>query len=145
MPNKQIVKKTEKNSFWSFTRSFFVEIFQYFYTMDPLRFFHSSREVFSFFTRGNSVLEIDRNPKSRYNFYTEGVGGINSTGVTREVWDTIMNNADVIRGVFAGHMHEDYYAEMLAKTPSGEQKIIPQYVNYAAWADKGHVLKITVK
>lgn len=91
------------------------------------------------------VLEIDRNPKSRHNFYTEGVGGINSTGVTREVWDTIMNNADVIRGVFAGHIHEDYYAEMLAKTPSGEQKIIPQYVNFAAWADKGHVLKITVK
>ena len=91
------------------------------------------------------VYEIARNPKSRYNFYTGGVGGINSTGATREIWDMIMNNADVIRGVFAGHIHEDYYAEMLAKTPSGEQKIIPQYVNFAAWADKGHVLKITVK
>ena len=91
------------------------------------------------------VYEIARNPKDRHNFYTGGVGGINSTGTTREVWDMIMNSADVIRGVFAGHIHEDYYAEMLAKTPSGEEKIIPQYVNYAAWADKGHVLKITVK
>ncbi len=92
-----------------------------------------------------SAYEIARMPKHRHNFYTGGVGGVNSSGATREVWELIMNNADVIRGVFAGHIHEDYYAEMLAKTPSGEDKIIPQYVNHAAYADKGHVLKITVK
>jgi hypothetical protein len=91
------------------------------------------------------VYEIARKPKDRHNFYTGGVGGINSDGATREVWDLIMNNADVFGGVFAGHIHEDYYAEMLAKTPSGETKIIPQYVNYTAASDNGHVLKITVK
>lgn len=92
-----------------------------------------------------SVREIARTPKGRFNFYTGGIGGANSNGATREVWDMIMNNADVIRGVFAGHMHEDYYAEMLAKTPAGVDKIIPQYVSRAAYSDRGHVLKITVK
>lgn len=95
------------------------------------------------------VAEIARTPKHYNNFYIGAnsavVGGITSTGVTYEVWDLIMNSADVIRGVFAGHLHEDYYAEMLAKTPSGEDKIIPQYVNHAAFSDNGHVLKITVK
>ncbi len=63
----------------------------------------------------------------------------------RAVYDLIVNSADVVRGVFCGHRHVSMVSQILAKTPAGEDKIIPQYVNHAAFSDKGHVLKITVK
>ncbi len=91
------------------------------------------------------VQPISLRSKGGCDFYTGCVGGEKSRGATREVWDLIMNNADVIRGVFAGHMHADYYTEMCAKTPSGEDRNIPQYVLSSAAYDKGYALKITVK
>ena len=57
----------------------------------------------------------------------------------------IANNADVIKGIFAGHYHSDYMTKIAAKTPSGEDTFIPQYVLTGNPYDGGHVLKITVK
>ncbi len=90
------------------------------------------------------VPEIARSPSGGCNFFTGCLGGAKSDGATREVWELIMHNADVIRGVFAGHIHGNYYAEMLAQMPSGESRVIPQYVLKSAAYMMGQVLKITV-
>ncbi len=43
-------------------------------------------------------------------------------------FELVTNNADVIRGIFTGHFHEDNYVEIVAKTADGKPAYIPQYV-----------------
>ncbi len=64
---------------------------------------------------------------------------------TKKVVEIIKNNADVVKGVFTGHVHNDHYVELNAKTSAGEDAVIPQYTLAGAFYEKGHVLKITVK
>jgi hypothetical protein len=64
---------------------------------------------------------------------------------TLEMYNLITNNADVIKGIFAGHVHNDHYVEVKAKTSDGQDAVIPQYVLAGSFYDNGHVLKITVK
>ncbi len=68
-----------------------------------------------------------------------------NNSATKQVYDIITNNADVIKGIFAGHVHNDHYSEVVAKTSDGKDAVIPQYILAPAYCDKGHVLKITVK
>lgn len=69
-----------------------------------------------------------------------------SDPLTQEVYSVIVNNADVIKGFFAGHLHNDLYLEIAAQNPDGSDTVIPQYVNYCACGDlAGHVMRITVK
>lgn len=44
-----------------------------------------------------------------------------------KVYSVLTNNADVIKGVFTGHMHSSYYTEIVAKTADGTDTKIPQY------------------
>ena len=66
----------------------------------------------------------------------------NDDEATRRVYRLIRENGDVIRGVFCGHWHSAYYAEIDA----GQYRI-PQYElegnPYNGQA--GHVLRILVK
>ncbi|MBQ8508923.1 MAG: metallophosphoesterase [Clostridia bacterium] len=78
------------------------------------------------------------------NLYNSGIGA-KASGATQEIYDLIVNNADLIKGIFCGHIHSDYYSEIIAKTSGGEDAIIPQYILTAAAYDSGHVFKITVK
>ena len=71
--------------------------------------------------------------------------GLNADGATKEVYDLITNNADVIKGVFTGHEHNDFYTEIQAKTSSGDVAVIPQYTLTGSFYGGGHVLKINVK
>ena len=64
---------------------------------------------------------------------------------TLEMYNLITNNADVIKGIFTGHVHNDHYVEVKAKTSDGQDAVIPQYVLAGSFYDNGHVLKITVK
>lgn len=79
-----------------------------------------------------------------YDFCSSQLRGTENDA-TSQVYDIITNNADVIKGTFCGHLHEDIYTEIVAKTADGKDAVIPQYVNHAARYDNGHVLKITVK
>lgn len=63
----------------------------------------------------------------------------------RKVYELITNNADVIRGAFCGHEHVNQYGEIKAKTKSGQNAVIPQYVLETVASYAGAVLKITVK
>jgi hypothetical protein len=92
------------------------------------------------------VYPIRRNDTFNWNFSTNAeIGYAGTTGATAEICDLIANNADVIKGIFAGHYHSDYKTEIYAKTPDGEHAIIPQYVLTGNPYDGGHAMKITVK
>ncbi len=64
---------------------------------------------------------------------------------TKAVYSLIVNSADVIRGVFAGHRHSHIYTEIIGRTPDGAERIIPQFINTASAYQKGHVMRILVK
>jgi tetratricopeptide (TPR) repeat protein len=79
----------------------------------------------------------------------EGFDGIrtNKNAVTTKVYNLITQNADVIKGIFCGHYHDDYYCEVLATEADGTETVIPQYVVESTAYDSGtgHAMKITVK
>ncbi len=79
------------------------------------------------------------------NFYDYDCATADSEGASGVVYDMIVNNADVIKACVCGHQHSDFYTEIQAKTPSGEETFIPQYCMMASTYGNGHVFKITVK
>ena len=92
-----------------------------------------------------AVYAIRGNDGNVYDFYNNYIGNAGTTGASKQVYDIIVNSADVIKGIFTGHKHGDYYTEILAKTKDGEDAIIPQYVLTGNPYDRGHALRITVK
>lgn len=91
------------------------------------------------------LYPIRRNDTNNYNFMINGVGKEGAEGATKEVYDLITNNADVIKGIFTGHFHSDYYTEIIAKNADGTDAVIPQYILTGTPYDKGHALRITVR
>lgn len=97
----------------------------------------------------SNVKAIMRCDPGYFDFYSgPSIGSVsrNDDAPTREVYDLIKNNADVIRGIFCGHEHSAFYSEIRAKTPDGKDAVIPQvnlegnpYNNQA-----GHILRITI-
>ena len=79
------------------------------------------------------------------NYYSGQVGGPNADAATKAICDIIAANGDIIKGVFNGHQHADYYSEILAKTASGADTVIPQYTLSGCIYGNGNALKITVK
>ena len=79
-------------------------------------------------------------------FRNRFAGRKNCDPQTLEVYSLIVNNADVIKAFFAGHLHNDLYLETGAKNPDGSDAVIPQYVNNCTAGDlAGHVMRITIK
>ena len=67
------------------------------------------------------------------NFYKNCIGGskYSADAVTKEVLELITKNADVIRGVFCGHLHDGYYVEIDATYEKNGETVktsIPQIV-----------------
>ena len=80
------------------------------------------------------------------NFYSnKWLVGPADGGDTKTIYNLITSYGDVVKGIFAGHMHSDYYTEVLAKDAAENDTYIPQYVLTGNFYGKGHVLKITVK
>jgi hypothetical protein len=85
---------------------------------------------------------------SHWSFGTEmghNMVGKYSIGADKQIYDLICNNGDIIYGTFCGHVHADYYTEIHAKTASGEEIMIPQYMIQGSIYDNGHFLKITIE
>jgi hypothetical protein len=78
------------------------------------------------------VLDDTDDPiKSVYDYYTGwhiGAAHKNDTPETMKVYDLITSSADVIKGIFAGHRHYNYYTEIKATDADGNDTVIPQYV-----------------
>ncbi len=64
---------------------------------------------------------------------------------SKEFYNLLVNNADIVKGFFAGHHHNNIYTEILAKTSSGKESIIPQYIHTASAYAKGSLMRILVK
>ena len=90
------------------------------------------------------ALQIGDKNTSTQNFYTNCIGSF-STGADKAIYDLIVNNGDIIKGAFSGHHHNDFYTEIKATTPAGEEVKIPQYVVNGVPYGNGNVMKITVK
>lgn len=73
------------------------------------------------------------------------IGNQDCDEITNTVYNLIVNNADVIKGVFAGHHHSDMHLDIIAKTSDGKDATITEYVNTAMAYDDGHLMRITVK
>ncbi len=88
-------------------------------------------------------------PKDFYHGQTRGnpmVGSEECDEDTNAVYRTIVNNADVIRGVFAGHWHSELAFDIEARNADGAPAVIPQYVKTAsAYGDGGSLMRILVK
>lgn len=68
---------------------------------------------------------------------------------TRTVYRMICDNADVVRGVFAGHWHSQFYAEINGSYMKDGERIeatIPHYAIYGnPYFECGYIARITVK
>ncbi len=86
---------------------------------------------------------------SSHDFYDNYVGNPSDDEVTKNVYRIITENADVIKGVFCGHLHCDVYTEIKASYigAGGKRRetIIPQYVLTGNVFEDGHAFKITVQ
>lgn len=99
---------------------------------------------------GNELVEpydIIENPNGVNENYGKSSGyaggNANKDAMTKKVYDLIVNNGDVVKGVFCGHNHNNIYTEIMAHTADGGNTKIPQYTvsgNYAY----SNVIQITI-
>lgn len=100
--------------------------------------------------KGNDLVDpydIINNPNgvnSNYGKSSDLIGGsLNTDEMSQKVYNLIITNGDIIKGVFCGHNHNNIYTEIMASTPDGTNAKIPQYTvsgNYAY----SNVIQITV-
>lgn len=74
-----------------------------------------------------------------------GSDDMDANSETAKVYNLLTNNAEVVKGVFNGHMHATFYTEIVAKTSTGAAAVIPQYTMSGTAFYHGHATKITVK
>lgn len=102
---------------------------------------HESYGIDEYITQGDIHDGLPKN-------FCNGVklaGSVFSDEQTMRVYKLITGNADVVKAVFAGHLHNDMYLEILGSYPDGTPAYIPQYVHTASAYDKGHLMRIIVK
>ena len=80
-----------------------------------------------------------------WNFNTKSMTVNSSNEHNVAVAQQITTNGDIIVGVFAAHLHADFYAEITATDAEGNPANIPMFVNSAARYAGGHALHITLK
>lgn len=65
---------------------------------------------------------------------------------TKAFYDVLYASADVVAGIFQGHVHANYCMRIRARTPDGRDKAIPQYsCRGSAFCPDGFVFKINIK
>ncbi len=77
------------------------------------------------------------------NLYENVAAGTPNNGdsaASAAIWNLIYENSDIVAAVFAGHVHGDFYSEIIGKT-----RKIPQILLRGMCYEQGHALKITVE
>lgn len=72
------------------------------------------------------------------------VGSDDCDEITRETYELITHSADIIKAIFAGHFHSDIHLNIRARTPDGEETVIPQFISTALAYGAGHMMRILV-
>ena len=70
--------------------------------------------------------------------------GATGKDLDTRVYKLIVDNADIVRGLFCGDWHNYVYTEVKGTDDEGNVKMIPQYVSTAN-AYGGCAVKITIK
>ena len=89
------------------------------------------------------VLPKDPGISKTQNLYENVAAGTPNNGdsaASAAIWNLIYENSDIVAAVFAGHVHGDFYSEILGKT-----RKIPQILLRGMCYEQGHALKITVE
>ncbi len=95
------------------------------------------------------AMRINDKTSTSMNLYngTSHIGS-STSGANKDVYDLIVKNPDVIKGIFNGHMHSDFYSEIWSKNADGSDNpdvVIPQYTLTGSAYETGHALRITIK
>ncbi len=82
--------------------------------------------------------------------YRYGIGGKADKGKvdSNAVYELVTSSADVIKGIFCGHEHYDFYSEIKASYNDGDKKVetfIPQYTLRSNAYGDGAIFAITVE
>ncbi|MBE6611046.1 MAG: hypothetical protein E7632_01025 [Ruminococcaceae bacterium] len=98
------------------------------------------------------VAAIKRYDPWTCNFYSNGIGSPDRDPdhATKTVYELIVGNADVVRGVFVGHQHSAFYSEIAGwytdENGVRHEKAIPQPVLEGnPYLGCGHIYRIYVK
>ena len=89
----------------------------------------------------NATYTPDSSVHPTQNLYENVAAGTNhDSEASAAIWNLICENSDNIAAVFAGHVHGDFYSEIL-----GKNRNIPQILLTGMAYERGHALKITVE
>lgn len=95
-----------------------------------------------------STIDLVNGTPNDFKGWYIGSKNLKQTDVDKKVYSLITENANIIKGVFCGHTHGNFYTEIKAKsTPSANKSdsVIPQYVLGLNAKLYGNAIKITVK
>ncbi len=109
-----------------------------------LLFFHINLATQNEEDRDSKALTVGDKNYATISFDTYGISEKNSSA-TAEICKIIKTNADVIKACFCGHMHSDFYTEIIATDTSGNDARIPQYILIGTAYDNGHILNINIE
>ena len=96
-------------------------------------------------TFATNQSESKNKEKVDYTSESGYMGDANSTQLTKDVCALIRKNADIVKGVFCGHTHENSYTEIVGLNEDGTPNDlrIPQHNGFAG--HRNGVMKITLK
>lgn len=96
-------------------------------------------------TFATSANDSKSGEKIDYTSYASFLGDEGDTQVTKDVCTLIRKNADIVKGIFCGHTHENVYTELVGLDANGNANDlrIPQHNGFAG--HRNGVMKITLK
>ena len=139
--HKSVAKKLKKDLRFARKNGYVVLIFQH----EPINTYNPNYKVV------DAILVGDPSGARRNAFDSKDCIGspLHDDRHDKKVLSLILNNADVVKGVFAGHWHNLYYLEINAVTKNGTPSTIPQVVvpsnAYSYDGSCGQITRIIVK
>ena len=109
-----------------------------------LLFFHINLATQNEEDKDTKAINIGDKAYATMSFDTYGISEKNGSA-SAEICNIIKTSADVIKGCFCGHMHSDFYTEIIATDKYGNESSIPQYILIGTPYDKGHILNINIE
>ena len=109
-----------------------------------LLFFHVNLATQNENDKNTNAINIGDKAYATMDFDTYGISE-KTGGASAEICNIIKTNADVIKACFCGHMHSDFYTEIVATDNVGNNARIPQYILIGTPYGKGHILNINIE
>ena len=109
-----------------------------------LLFFHINLATQNEEDKDTKAINIGDKNYATMSYDNYGISEKNGSA-SAEICNIIKTNADIIKACFCGHMHSDFYTEIVAKDNEGNEARIPQYLLIGTPYGKGHILNINIE